>query len=144
MTYLTINLRKSIRCLLALLLANITLVQGAQAQLSYRSGQHIEPAYEGWLRNDDDTITLVFGYFNENWEQEPNIEVGENNFFSPGERDRGQPTRFLPRRNRFTFEVVVPAPAALSPEPMCRRCQKFWVTADARYGWVRHWWSGHR
>lgn len=108
MTYLTTNLRKSGRWLLVLLLATFSLVQVAQAQLSYRSGQHIEPAYEGWLRNDDDTITLVFGYFNENWEQEPNIEVGENNFFSPGERDRGQPTRFLPRRNRFTFEVVVP------------------------------------
>ena len=108
MTYLTTNLRKSGSWLLVLLLATFSLVQVAQAQLSYRSGQHIEPAYEGWLRNDDDTITLVFGYFNENWEQEPNIEVGENNFFSPGERDRGQPTRFLPRRNRFTFEVVVP------------------------------------
>ncbi|MBU2098348.1 MAG: hypothetical protein KKD00_06275, partial [Gammaproteobacteria bacterium] len=35
--------------------------------------------------------------------------VGENNFFSPGDADRAQPTRFLPRRNRFTFKVQVPA-----------------------------------
>jgi len=35
--------------------------------------------------------------------------VGENNQFSPGDADRGQPTHFLPRRNRFTFEVVVPS-----------------------------------
>lgn len=76
---------------------------------SYRFGQHIEPAYEGWWQNDDGTYTFSFGYHNENWEEEPDIPVGDNNFFSPGEADRGQPTHFLPRRNRFTFEVVVPA-----------------------------------
>ena len=46
---------------------------------------------------------------NENWQEEPFVPVGENNNFSPGEADRGQPTHFLPRRNRFTFEVTVPA-----------------------------------
>jgi len=37
------------------------------------------------------------------------MPVGENNNFSPGDMDRGQPTHFLPRRNRFTFEVAVPS-----------------------------------
>lgn len=81
----------------------------AQAQLSYRSGQHVETGYEGWRENPDGTYTFVFGYFNENWEETLDIPIGENNFFSPGLQDRGQPTHFLPRRNRFTFEVVVPA-----------------------------------
>jgi len=78
-------------------------------QLSYRQGQHVEPAYEGWRQNEDGTYSFIFGYFNENWEEEIDIAVGENNRFIPGESDRGQPTHFLPRRNRFTFEVVVPA-----------------------------------
>ncbi len=51
----------------------------------------------------------MFGYMNENWEEEPDVAVGKENFFSPGEADRGQPAHFLPRRNRFTFEVTVPA-----------------------------------
>ncbi len=76
---------------------------------TYRSGQHIEPAYEGWRPNEDGTFNLMFGYMNENWEEEPNVPVGEDNMFSPGAADRGQPTHFLPRRNRFTFEVQVPA-----------------------------------
>jgi len=46
---------------------------------------------------------------NRNWEEEPDIPIGPDNFFSPGPEDRGQPTHFLPRRNRFTFEVTVPA-----------------------------------
>ncbi|MEX2130573.1 MAG: hypothetical protein WD772_03735 [Pseudohongiellaceae bacterium] len=79
------------------------------AQPTYRSGQLIEPAYEGWRENPDGTFSFIFGYMNENWEEEPKIPVGENNMFSPGDPDRGQPTHFLPRRNRFTFEVVVPA-----------------------------------
>jgi len=74
---------------------------------TYRSGQHTEVAYEGWRVNDTGETVLTFGYFNHNWEEELDIPVGENNFFTPGEADRGQPTHFLPRRNRFTFDVVV-------------------------------------
>lgn len=76
---------------------------------TYRSGQHVEPAYEGWRQNEDGSYNFMFGYMNENWEETPHVPVGENNYFSPGEADRGQPTHFLPRRNRFTFEVTVPA-----------------------------------
>jgi len=79
------------------------------AQNSYRKGQYIEPAYEGWQENEDGSFSFIFGYQNENWEEELDVPVGENNFFSPGLEDRGQPTHFLPRRNRFTFKVRVPA-----------------------------------
>ena len=92
--------------------ALIMMMVGSSAQAAeptYRKGQHIEPAYEGWQENEDGTFSFLFGYHNENWEDELDIPVGENNFFSPGVEDRGQPTHFLPRRNRFTFKVVVPA-----------------------------------
>lgn len=92
----------------ALIAVAVLMASGATAQ-TYRSGQHIEPAFEGWRPNPDGTFNLMFGYMNENWEEEPDVEVGPNNNFSPGEADRGQPTHFLPRRNRFTFEVTVPA-----------------------------------
>jgi hypothetical protein len=45
---------------------------------------------------------------NENWKQAPDIPIGDDNYFSPGDRDRGQPTHFFPRRNRFVFDVTVP------------------------------------
>lgn len=76
---------------------------------TYQSGRHVEPAYEGWRPNADGTFSFMFGYMNENWLEEPDVEIGENNFFSPGDADRGQPTHFLPRRNRFHFEVTVPS-----------------------------------
>ena len=108
MNFISKNLPKVLSWSLALVLISVSLIQVAQAQPSYRKGQHIEPAYEGWRRNEDGTVTFVFGYFNENWEEEPNVPVGDSNFFSPGNQDRGQPTHFLPRRNRFTFEVDMP------------------------------------
>jgi hypothetical protein len=46
---------------------------------------------------------------NRNWEEELDIPIGPNNSFSPGAPDQGQPTHFLPRRNRFVFRVKVPA-----------------------------------
>lgn len=76
---------------------------------SYASGQHTEVAYEGWRENEDGEIVLTFGYFNHNWVEELDIPIGENNRFTTGDPDRGQPTHFLPRRNRFTFDVVMPA-----------------------------------
>ena len=101
--------KKKVKWLAGLIVFSILGVQSASAQLSYRSGAEIEPGYEGWRPNDDGTFSLIFGYMNENWEEQPDIEVGDDNFFTPGVTDRGQPTHFLPRRNRFTFEVVVPA-----------------------------------
>ena len=76
---------------------------------TYQQGRHVEPAYEGWRPNPDGTFSFMFGYMNENWSEEPDAEIGDNNSFSPGDADRGQPTHFLPRRNRFNFEVVVPS-----------------------------------
>lgn len=94
--------------LLALSLCAMTISQDVSAD-TYRSGQHIEPAFEGWKPNADGTFNMMFGYMNENWEEELDVPLSANNSFSPGDADRGQPTHFLPRRNRFTFEVTVPS-----------------------------------
>ncbi len=83
--------------------------QPAQAQLGYQTGQNVSPAYEGWIPNDDGSFSLVFGYINRNWQEEINVPVGSDNLISPGPMDQGQATHFLPRRNRYTFMVRVPA-----------------------------------
>jgi len=77
--------------------------------LSYTKGQNIAPAYEGWEQAADGTKYFVFGYMNRNWEEEIDVPVGPENGFAPGAADQGQPTHFLPRRNRFVFKVKVPA-----------------------------------
>ena len=92
-------------CLFVMLLA----VGAAASAQTYRFGQHVEPAFEGWRPNDEGGFNMMFGYMNENWDETPDVPVGEHNYFEPGEADRGQPEHFLPRRNRFTFEVPVPA-----------------------------------
>lgn len=94
--------------LASLMALALLLAPGAFAD-TYIKGQHIEPAFEGWRPNPDGTFNMMFGYMNENWEEEPDVPVGDENFFAPGDPDRGQPTHFLPRRNRFTFEVTVPS-----------------------------------
>ncbi len=93
----------------AFALASLLLIVPTSQAQTYSKGQYIEPAYEGWQQNEDGTYSFLFGYHNENWDEALNVPVGVNNFFSPGDADRGQPTHFLPRRNRFTFKVQVPA-----------------------------------
>lgn len=83
--------------------------QGMSAQRSFRSGLNVSPAYEGWEKNPDGSFTMIFGYMNSNWEEEPNVPIGPANAIEPGGPDQGQPTRFQPRRNRFVFKVRVPA-----------------------------------
>lgn len=71
-------------------------------------GQNIAAVFEGWEENPDGSFNLVFGYFNRNWEEQPHVPIGPNNNLEPGGPDRGQPTHFFPRRNRFVFRVSVP------------------------------------
>src|SRR5262245_18590703 len=80
---------------------------GAQS-LTYTKGQNIAPAYEGWEQDPDGSKWFVFGYMNRNWVEEIDIPPGPNNTIMPGGPDLGQPTHFLPRRNRFMFRVAVP------------------------------------
>jgi len=75
---------------------------------TYTKGQPLYPAYEGWVENSDGSKSMLFGYMNENWEELLDVPVGDDNHFSPGSADVGQPTHFLPRRNRFIFAVRVP------------------------------------
>ena len=92
-----------------LLTALALLLSGqASAQLSYSRGQTVSPAYEGWGEDADGNRYFVFGYMNSNWLEELDVPVGPENFIEPGEPDQGQPTHFLPRRNRFVFRLPVP------------------------------------
>jgi hypothetical protein len=100
-------MRTTVSALTAALAIGIGLSAGAQE--SFTSGQNIAPAYEGWEKNADGSFNLVFGYFNRNWEEEIDAPIGAGNAIEPGGPDRGQPTHFLPRRNRFVFRIRVPA-----------------------------------
>lgn len=80
----------------------------AVGQLVYSHGQNVVPVFEGWEQNADGSYTLIFGYFNRNREEIVDVPVGHDNWFEPGDADRGQPTRFYPSRNRYWFRVRVP------------------------------------
>jgi hypothetical protein len=83
-------------------------VAGAQTRFTYSSGQVVSPAYEGWRTEADGSVTMVFGYMNQNWLEEFDIPVGPDNSIEPGGPDQGQPTHFYPRRNPFLFTIRVP------------------------------------
>ena len=83
--------------------------QEGASRRAYPAGQEVVPAYEGWEQNPDGSFNLVFGTMNRNWEEELHIPIGPDNNIEPGGPDQGQPTHFLPRRNRFLFRIRVPA-----------------------------------
>ena len=95
-------------CAAAALIA-LAAAPSADAQIRYDRGQNVAPVFEGWERNPDGTFNMVFGYMNRNYQEMPEAPVGADNFFEPGPADRGQPTRFYPRRQQFVFRVQVPA-----------------------------------
>jgi len=107
------------------------LFNGAAAQTMHLQGEKLFPAFDGWEQQEDGSIKLWFGYFNENWEQEFELPVGPDNHlaivdmgdnpdlqpneafevsFDPEDADQGQPTHFYPRRNPFLFTITVPEP----------------------------------
>lgn len=102
------KLRFAFYTVLAVLGVVVSTAPAAAQGLTFSKGQSVSPAFEGWEENEDGSFNLVFGYMNRNWEEELDIPIGDANSFSPGMADRGQPTHFLPRRNRFVFKVRVP------------------------------------
>jgi hypothetical protein len=101
-----VRLRRSV--VLPIVVLSSLAAPGAARAQSYASGQPLWPAFEGWEKNDDGSFSLLFGYMNDNWSEEIDVPIGPDNSFSPGAPDQGQPTHFLPRRNRFIFRVTVP------------------------------------
>jgi hypothetical protein len=97
------------RALLLAVAAMCAVSPGARSQsLIYSTGQNVAPAFEGWEAKPDGTFDLLFGYLNRNLDEELDIPIGPDNNVEPGGPDRGQPTHFLPRRNRYAFRVNVP------------------------------------
>jgi hypothetical protein len=92
------------------LLAGLSIALAGQiiSAQSYSRGQNASPAFEGWEEDSDGSKYFLFGYMNRNWEEEIDVPVGPDNMIEPGGPDLGQPTHFLPRRNRFMFRVRVP------------------------------------
>jgi hypothetical protein len=87
-------------------LAGVSLISvGAQVQPSV---PNITPVFEGWVPNPDGSFELLFGYMNRAWSGETEIPLGPHNMMEPAGPDLGQPTNFMPRRNRFTFQIHVP------------------------------------
>jgi hypothetical protein len=93
-----------------LVLAGVS-AKTVNAQVQYATGQNVAPIFEGWERNPDGSFNMVFGYLNRNYEEEVDIPIGPENSIKIGDEvygDRGQPTHFYPRRQRFLFRVRVP------------------------------------
>jgi hypothetical protein len=108
------NRHSGLRILLAALILALPTASHAQlpteiSGIRFNSGQDIVPYFEGWIKNPDGTFDLVFGYFNRNWQEELAIPTGPNNSVEPGGPAGGQPTYFLPRRQRWVFRLRVPA-----------------------------------
>jgi len=94
-----------------LLLSSLAAAQDSRidAPIPHASGQSVSPSFEGWYENSDGSFSLVFGYFNRNYDEQVHLPIGSNNRLLPGPADRGQPTHFYPRRQTGVFAVVVPS-----------------------------------
>ena len=95
--------------LLAVAVLGAGVEEGSAQPVRHATGQEVVPAYEGWERNPDGSFNLLFGTMNRNWEEELDIPTGPANNIEPGGPDQGQPTHFLPRRNRFLVRIRVPS-----------------------------------
>ena len=77
------------RSLLLVSAAMLLTQQGTSAQLTYRSGQPVSAAYEGWEEDPDGSRYFLFRYMNANWEEELDVPVGLDNYVVFGEPGTG-------------------------------------------------------
>lgn len=104
---MTISRRASV-VVAALMAAAMSASFALGQERKHASGQTVTPSFDGWFPNTDGTFSLVFGYYNRNFEEEVDAPIGTGNHVDPGPADQGQPTHFLSRRQFGAFAVTVP------------------------------------
>ena len=113
----------------------------AQPQQRFDAGQDIQPIFEGWTPNEDGSFTFHFGYLNRNYREQPHVPVGPNNYFSPGAEDRGQPTYFFPRTQRYQLRVRVPADMGRTLEDALVWTVTHHGSEQKAFGWFQPEWE---
>lgn len=84
------------------------------------SGDLVAPIFNGWIENEDGSVSLLFGFANRNREEIVDIPLGPNNYIEPSQFDGVQPTHFpiydrggfIGINERGAFAVTVPADMA--------------------------------
>jgi hypothetical protein len=82
----------------------VLLAAGAVSHAQFE--KNISVTFDGWNKMPDGGYELVFGYLNRN-PQDVEIPIGPENGVQPGGPDQGQPTTFLPGRQRIMFRIPV-------------------------------------
>lgn len=81
------------------------------------SGEAVAPMFNGWIQNDDGSVTMIFGFANLNREAKIDVPLGPNNRIEPSQYDGVQPTHFpvyqrpgfVGLQERGAFAIRVPA-----------------------------------
>lgn len=99
------------------------------------SGDIVAPMMNGWIKNDDGSVTYVFGFANKNRTEVVDIPLGPNNFIEPKQFDGMQPTHFpaysrggfVGLQERGVFSVTVPKEMAST--------EVVWTLTHAGHTW---------
>ena len=83
-------------------------------------GESVAPFFNGWIKNEDGSTTMIFGFANQNREAVIDVPLGSNNFIEPAKYDGVQPTHFpvynrggfVGIQERGAFAITVPAEEA--------------------------------
>lgn len=113
------------------LLMGLLMAAPLQAQLPERlrdyplaapgaTGEAVAPMFNGWIKNEDGSTTMVFGFANQNREATVDVPLGPNNKLEPAQFQGAQPTHFpvynrggfVGIQERGAFAVTVPADMA--------------------------------
>jgi len=98
---------RSARLLLPACVLGLALVATARPEAQFE--KMVSTTFDGWNQLPDGSYELVFGYMNRN-SSEIEVPLGDGNKVEPGPGgDQGQPTNFLPGRQRAAFRIPVPA-----------------------------------
>lgn len=84
------------------------------------TGEAVAPMFNGWVKNEDGSVTMIFGFANQNREAVVDIPLGPNNNLEPAQFQGAQPTHFpvynrggfVGIQERGAFGVTVPADMA--------------------------------
>jgi len=99
------------------------------------SGDAIAPMFNGWIRNDDGSTTMIFGFANKNSKEIVDIPLGTNNRLEPAEYDGVQPTHFPSYTRRGFVGIQERGVFAVTLPPDQKDSEVVWHLAHGGYSY---------
>ncbi len=99
------------------------------------TGEFVAPMFNGWIRNEDKSVTMIFGFGNRNRTATIDVPLGPNNKLEPAQFQGAQPTHFPVYKRRGFVGIQERGAFAVTVPPEMADTEVIWTLTSGGNTW---------